>query len=399
MKGLKEAISEVRARKGMGTSKSKGEVPPAPAKEKETKAQAEEAREAEEEKSPLPLGISIKKAALLIALLIALTASLFLFYSLNLHVMDFVNPFALPALAAKLLSVNTIVFFVVLSATISLASLYGYRSSTTAALLAFLTVLPALGMSLLLAPSLLQVFLAFAVSVSAVSLLASRKDSLGFGGAWSLANKAMLLLMLFAFLIVLAKAELDKEAFTRSMINSATGSIPQLQQQAAPIVEGMVRNLPFDENTVKGMITRDAVEGMVSAQYDALVGALQGYFPQELGVTLPSFSSLSQEQKSKLVDETYNAFVTRVSAQLPSFREQLARSAGEAVKQPIAQLNPEGIANSIAAAKQASPIVATALDMMGVLAALGVVAAVWAVGWLVKLLSMLMTWLPAKMLF
>ncbi len=317
--------------------------------------------------------------------LILLLAVLFVFSGLMLAKasLNIADLFDIPRYEfniAKLYSISFILFLVLFAIAISLSIVYGHGLGLGAALLP----LPLLAITSLIFylvySEMLWPLLILAASIEAAAVAGSRQEKITFSSAWGASGKALVVLLLLAFVYVAASVNANKEHYFDSLLGSAAELAPQLKQQVGAacgeIILGAMEQ-QFTEETVSEQLKSTVPRETVRSNLVALC---------------PMIDNLNSTQQDILVDASYNQS-TKMALDIISSVKQTIRTTlapNETTEAAPEELNETAAAQQVAELKTKIfefPAAKTLYDYFPLLVALLVLSAAYLAKYVIQFIA------------
>ncbi|HEV8290142.1 MAG TPA: hypothetical protein VGQ00_04305 [Candidatus Norongarragalinales archaeon] len=199
----------------------------------------------------------------LLLLLLLFVVGCVMFVRANFSVADAFDLGRYDVVIEKLYSVSFILFLIIFSLAMAIAAFYGSALERMQALLVLpLTFVPALVMWLVF-PNHVLAFIAFSLTLSTASYLASRYHSTSSMEAEQKAiSQALLVLVVLTLIFTFARVSAQRDAYFDQMLSSATGLIPGVSGESA--AAGLTSlcsgaNFSVSQSAVRDKISRDMV--------------------------------------------------------------------------------------------------------------------------------------------
>ncbi len=328
------------------------------------------------------------KLPILFLILLFFSFAAFLFEKANFHSVDIVDLPRLQYNVAKLYSLTFLLFIVLFSLVLALSVHFGFGSKLLQSLLVLpAALLPAVVLGLVF-PKLLGVFLAFAVVAGAASAFASMQKELTLSAAWNVIGRAMLVLMILAFLIAFMKFGANPSYYSDRLFDSAFELVPDVGKQLSEVVG----NANVDEAVLRSFVTQETFKKSINVE------------TVQRGIeTVPGITNFNASIR--------RGWAVAAHAQLtsPAAYEEFIKTAVEAVKEIKVKLaeriqnqtaTPDADIKKLAAAQAKSiPQVKAALDQFALIGALTVLSIVSLFSILLKTVGTLFVWLLKKIAF
>ncbi len=305
-----------------------------PPDSKPAKQQAQKAQPPQEGRKEIviPLRFSVgkefmSKLPFLIALFLFFSFSLVMFDKSNFKTTDLSDLQRVQYNFQKLYSLSFILFLILFSLSMALGIYYSISIGWIPALLVLpATLMPSLIAGLIFFPWLMSSFLAFSLTISLTSILASFWPGYSLARAWSILSIAMVVFALLAFFVVFYKVAENKDVHIDLFLNSLVA-----QSQG-----GGIGSVSIPAQVISSSLSKEDFSSFIS-QADVRELLLADY---------PNFASLSDNEKqaaigafhTKIVDLAYSSFQKNSGLISQSLGESLSTrfaSGSEALKQQI----------------------------------------------------------------
>ncbi len=173
-----------------------------------------------------------KKLPLLLASLLLFTLTLYTFVTTGIHFASLFNFGSIGQSPEQLISIQSLLFLIAFSVTLSTSIGFGNKLKMPhAAIPLALYILIALG-SFFIAPAFLPIFIAFAITFGAASILPSTKSESNLASLSKCTNQALTLFLIIVVLFSIVKVELNKTEYVDQFLTGAASLSPQLQPNA-----------------------------------------------------------------------------------------------------------------------------------------------------------------------
>ncbi|HLD75505.1 MAG TPA: hypothetical protein VI874_00675, partial [Candidatus Norongarragalinales archaeon] len=309
--------------------------------DKETKAKEAKVQEPKSEspKSQIATGFFPKDASylkaklpLLFLILLFFSFAGFLFDRANFHAVDLVDLSRLQYNVPKLYSLTFLLFLVLFALVLALSVHFGFGTHMLHSLLVLpAALLPAIALGFLF-PKLLMVFAALALTAAAASVFASRQKELGLSTAWNVLGRAMLVLMLLAFLVTYIKIGGNASYYSDRLFDSAFDLVPDIGKQLSAVVA----STDIDDRTLRGLISQDTYKKSVSPKtVQAAIERIPGIksFNQSLRETWAK-----QVQEQLTTEDAYNQFINSSVDAVKEIKAKFAQQIENQTAAPDASL-------------------------------------------------------------
>ncbi|MBI5636232.1 hypothetical protein HY993_04690 [Candidatus Micrarchaeota archaeon] len=269
-----------------------------------------------------------RKAMLLIVVFIMFVFSMFLYAKTSFNVKDAFDFGRIALHASKFWSISFILFAVSYSLCLGILAYFGKGLSKPQAAVAAVPVLIAAGLTTAIAPGYDLEFLAFGLTAAAVALVATNLPDFNWKRLWGELSKAMYVLMVLAFLVVVIKVSANTDSYYNSVISNSVEIVPPLLENAAPNLQTQVIGLCADA-VDSVAITRAQIEA--SLDKGAVTDLLKKQDPQ--------FASYSQSTQTALVDAYYASTVDQTLAMGTQVKKQLVTQLKSLRKEDLPPIN------------------------------------------------------------
>jgi hypothetical protein len=321
------------------------------------------------------------KLPFLLLCLLLFAFSLVLFEKSNFHTIDLVDLGRLQYNVSKLWSVSFVLFLLLYSFALALAMFYGFGQNWSSFLLVLVPTLVIAGVaSLFYSGGYLLAFLAFALTLSAGTLLATFRTQVKFSSVYSTAGSAVLVLVVLSFFVSFNQISANKDAYIDAFISSGvTASVSQLQGEASLgtlVTPDIVRNAK-----TSGMITKDQIKAVIPKERVAK------WFEDN-----PDFAKVSSAIKDSTINAVYAKLVDDLYSQaqndLPALLANVRLSSG-AAQTPVASNVKQVLGNT--------PAFVVFYDNFSLLFSMLIASIVAVFTFAMKLIATLLCWFLAKL--
>jgi hypothetical protein len=227
------------------------------------------------------------------------------------------------------------------------------------------SLLPAVGLGFAF-PNYFYPFIAFAFAIIAASFFACGlpSESSSLSNAYSTISRAILVFTIVSCILTFVAVSQHRDQYFGEFFSGLAGSSPIVMAQGAGVLSKVVTNFQVSPSQLEGYMPRDAIITQLRNQAQMQVEALM---PREsvrtqLSVAVPGFSTLSELEQERMINETYatavskvinesnedaliNATYAELSVQVGSMKQSLAKSLDEYAKKPVKKMTKEEIAN------------------------------------------------------
>ena len=256
------------------------------------------------------------KFVLLGILFVLLLASFFFFSRSNFATHEIFNFARIQYNLQKLYSISFILFLISISLSLAFGVYFGYGSSKVQAIIGIIIIILASIIAGLTSNPYFYAFLGFGSSVATAIAFASISKTISFSAAWGIISKALLVLLIFAFLGTLVKVNANQNTYYNDLITGLSQAAPSIISGVTPNIASAGQNeLLACANAINGVnITRANIESSYpQSEFNNQIIASAG----------PAYTSLPTDQQTLLSGALYQSCLNFTVASTTNLKGQL----------------------------------------------------------------------------
>lgn len=332
------------------------------------------------------------KLALLAMLLVIFIFALFMFTRSNLATNDMFDFSRIQYNLPKLYSISFIAFVVLFSLSMALAIYYGFGTNRREAVFALVIVVVLSLIGGLLASPYIYAFLGFGSAIAAAIVLSSLSKTISFSDAWGISSKALLLLLLFAFIGTYMKVSANQNGYFNTFVVGIANSAPSLVSAMLPsAARAGQSSLQACADAINSFsITPSYIESISpeSNVSDALASSGGA-----------AYASMPQAQQQQLTQALYGTCVNMTAYASNNVKSQLATAISSYnVSQAAGAINPNTLVTPQLVKQMISsvPALKSTQQYLPLVSAVGILSLISLVNLVIHVLASIILWLLTK---
>lgn len=245
--------------------------------------------------------------------------SAFLLTRANLHFLEFFDISRADIVAGKFVSVYSILFLLMFSATIAVQAILSYRIGKYALISFPITFIISLVFFALTSIYLAQVFVAFSIFLLGLGYFAAgvkKEDQKSFWKFWDVFGKSLMILVFAGFILTAMRVSEQKSLIFSEIISSSYDSMGGVRQEAVNTCANLVANASIPNSVVESYLNSSVMYSLLNqTEKDAML--LQTSQMLKSGLKSISDAMKSQNVADIKLNQTEIAMVTEVAKGLP----------------------------------------------------------------------------------